>query len=56
MEQEVPEAKQPWVTCFLADILISYIEECTPGGRRIDYQHLLENADGSRSTAIRGSS
>ena len=46
MEQEIVEGKQPWVTCFLTDILISYIEETLHGGGEIDYPSLFEVAEG----------
>jgi DNA-binding NtrC family response regulator len=46
MEQEILEGKQPWVTCLLADILISYVEESGQGGAGIDYPSLFETAEG----------
>ena len=46
MERETSEAKQPWVTCLLADILISYVEEFTQSGSEIDYPGLLESGEG----------
>jgi two-component system response regulator HydG len=46
MEQEMVEGKQPWVTCFLTDILISYIEETLQGSAGIDYPSLFGGAEG----------
>ncbi len=46
MEQEPAEGLQPWVTCFLTDILISYIEEAVKKGDGIDYPNLFQAPEG----------
>ncbi len=46
MEQETAEGTQPWVTCFLTDILISYVEETIQGKTAIDYPSLFQAAEG----------
>src|SRR6266498_1984195 len=37
---------EPWVTCFLTHILITYIEEAFQGKGAIDYPGLFEGAEG----------
>ncbi len=46
MEPEPAEGIQPWVTCFLTDILISYIEEAVKKGAGINYPNLFQAAEG----------
>ncbi len=46
MERETGEGKQPWGTCFLTDILISYVEETLTGNSGIDYPGLFQGAQG----------
>ena len=46
MEQEPAEGMQPWVTCFLTDILLSYIEETIKKGEGIDYPNIFQAAEG----------
>jgi two-component system response regulator HydG len=40
------EAPQPWVTCFLTDILLTYVEERCPTNAAIDYAALFRTAEG----------
>ena len=40
------ETPQPWVTCFLTDILLTYLEERYPAKAAIDYAALFRSADG----------
>jgi transcriptional regulator with PAS, ATPase and Fis domain len=46
MERETGEGTQPWVTCFLTDILISYVEETLQEKTAIDYPSLIQAAEG----------
>ncbi|HXZ43618.1 MAG TPA: sigma-54 dependent transcriptional regulator [archaeon] len=46
MEHEPAEGLQPWVSCLLTDILISYIEESLKKDDGIDYPNLFQVADG----------
>ena len=40
------ETSQPWVTCFLTDILLTYLEEQYPAKAAIDYAALFRSTDG----------
>jgi len=40
------ESPQPWVTCFLTEILLTYIEERHPVKTSIDYPALFRHAEG----------
>jgi DNA-binding NtrC family response regulator len=40
------ETPQPWVTCFLTDILLTYLEERYPAKAAIDYAALFRSTDG----------
>jgi DNA-binding NtrC family response regulator len=40
------ECAQPWVTCFLTDILLAYLEEHHPAKGSIDYPALFRHAEG----------
>ena len=46
MNQKTREETQPWVTCFLTDILISYVEETLKGKTGIDYPSLFRGIEG----------
>ncbi|HSB69633.1 MAG TPA: sigma-54 dependent transcriptional regulator [Candidatus Methylomirabilis sp.] len=46
MTADPAEEKQPWVSCFLTDILLSYVEETTRGKTAIDYGSLFRAAEG----------
>jgi len=45
VEQDRTQEKQPWVTCYLTDILITYIKE-TKGTHPIDWPSLFRGVDG----------
>jgi len=40
------ESAQPWVTCFLTEILLTYLEERHPTKASIDYPALFRHAEG----------
>jgi DNA-binding NtrC family response regulator len=40
------ESPQPWVTCFLTDILLTYLEDRFPAKATIDYPALFRNLEG----------
>jgi len=40
------ETPQPWVTCFLTDILLTYLEEQYPAKAAIDYAALFRSTNG----------
>ena len=40
------ESPQPWVTCFLTEILLTYLEERHAGKASIDYPALFRHAEG----------
>ncbi len=47
MEQRtVDEEQQPWASCLLTDILISYMEEIGKGETEIDYPRLFRGVEG----------
>ncbi len=46
MPQDTTEGKQPWVSCFLTDILISFMEDTAVGAAGIDYPALFRGAEG----------
>ncbi len=46
MEKQPTQEKPPWVTCFLTDILLSYMEETHKGGIGIDYPSLFRSTEG----------
>jgi DNA-binding NtrC family response regulator len=46
MEHEPAEGLQPWVSCLLTDILISFIEKGVKKDDGIDYPNLFQVADG----------
>ena len=50
MEQDRTQEKQPWVTCYLTDILISYIKE-TKGSHVIDWPTLFRGVEGLETPA-----
>jgi|RhiMetdeSRZDD1v2_1073273.scaffolds.fasta_scaffold01922_23 hypothetical protein len=39
------EEKQPWVTCYLPDMLLSYVGEALEAERRLDYPALFRGAE-----------
>ncbi len=51
MRQEAREERQPWVTCFLTDILISYVEETLKGKIGVDYPSLFRGIEGFETPA-----
>lgn len=40
------QERQPWVSCFLTDILISFMEDTGKGDTGIDYPSLFRSAEG----------
>jgi transcriptional regulator with PAS, ATPase and Fis domain len=46
MKTDIAEDKQPWVSCFLTDILLSHLEETLGGKTGIDYASLFREAEG----------
>ncbi len=40
------ETPQPWVTCFLTDILLTYLEQRYPSKAAIDYPAVFRNVEG----------
>jgi DNA-binding NtrC family response regulator len=46
MGQYPPEEKPPWASCFLTDILITYLEEMRRGDTHIDYASLFRGVEG----------
>jgi DNA-binding NtrC family response regulator len=46
MKADLAEEKQPWVSCFLTDILLSHLEETLQGKTGIDYPSLFREAEG----------
>ncbi|MBI2002388.1 MAG: hypothetical protein HYS69_14610, partial [candidate division NC10 bacterium] len=51
MKQETGEETQPWVTCFLTDSLISYMEETLKGNTGIDFPSLFRGIEGFETPA-----
>ena len=45
------QEEQPWVTCFLARVLIDYVEGTTQGTREIDYSALFDDLEGFETPA-----
>ena len=45
METTKPEELQPWITCHLTEILLSYIKELNPGKDPIDYAELFKGIE-----------
>ncbi len=48
MKQHTKET-QPWVTCFLSNILVTHLEEVTKGDKGIDYPALFKSTEGFRT-------
>ena len=46
MEHTKPDDSQPWITCHLTDILLSYIKELNGGKVPVDYAQLFKGAEG----------
>ncbi len=46
METTKPEELQPWITCHLTDILLSYIKELPSEKTTLDYAELFKGIDG----------
>ncbi len=46
LETTKPEELQPWITCHLTEILLSYIKELNPGKDPIDYAELFKGIEG----------
>jgi transcriptional regulator with PAS, ATPase and Fis domain len=40
------EAKQPWITCYVTDMLLSYIRESLHGEHKLDYAALFRGVEG----------
>jgi hypothetical protein len=40
------EEKQPWVTCYLTDMLLSYVREALEAEEQLDYPALFRGAEG----------
>jgi transcriptional regulator with PAS, ATPase and Fis domain len=40
------EEKQPWITCYLTDMLLSYVRETLHGEAQIDYPALFQGIEG----------
>lgn len=51
MKTDLAEEKQPWVSCFLTDILLSHLEETLRGKTGIDYASLFREAEGFETPA-----
>jgi hypothetical protein len=43
--------KQPWVTCYLTDILLSHVKEANKGKNVIDYPALFRGIEGFETPA-----
>jgi transcriptional regulator with PAS, ATPase and Fis domain len=46
MESSSSGDKQPWVTCYLSDILLSYVQELPQAKGAIDYSALFRDSEG----------
>jgi transcriptional regulator with PAS, ATPase and Fis domain len=45
------EEQQPWVTCFLTNILLTYVEQTVRGKKVIDFPSLFSTAEGFEAPA-----
>lgn len=46
MKQDAIQEKQPWASCFLTNVLVSYMEDPSRGNTAIDYPSLFRGIEG----------